>query len=255
MSASIACHTRRRQGPVGVAREQLSSRAVTKLPTRPAVGKRPMSPGRPGLPTWVSRFVGAVVMPTNHDRAYPVSASPLTAALAVIGTHDDGRHPVPSSMITPCGSPMVLAPDDGPGAVIAVGPGQSTQVTGPRPSLALRCSDLRRRDSLPGLFLCCAPGQSTQVTGPRPRRRSAPILTATPRRHSARAPRDALTRAPRSGSADQRDQDFRPFAVATRHETAASLDHQMEIGPPQVETETRRDSGRDPPAAPRSRAR
>jgi len=91
MPASIAYHTRRRQGPVGVAREQLSSRAVTKLPTRPAVGKRPMSPGRPDLPTWVSRFVGAVVMPTNHHWAYPVSASPVTAALAVIGTHDGVR--------------------------------------------------------------------------------------------------------------------------------------------------------------------
>src|SRR5664280_3825805 len=74
--------------PVGVARGQLSPRAVTKLPTRPAVGERPTIPGRTDRPTWASRFVGAVVTPTNHHRAHPVSASPVTTAPAVIGTHD-----------------------------------------------------------------------------------------------------------------------------------------------------------------------
>ena len=64
MPASIACHTRPWQRPVDVAREQLSPRAVTKLPTRPAVGKRPTIPGRPDRPVWVFRFVDAVVMPT-----------------------------------------------------------------------------------------------------------------------------------------------------------------------------------------------
>src|SRR5450631_2467906 len=79
---------RRREGPVGVARGQLSPRAVTKLPTRPAVGERPTIPGPTDRPTWASRFVGAVVTPTNHHRAHPVSASPVTTAPAVIGTHD-----------------------------------------------------------------------------------------------------------------------------------------------------------------------
>ena len=84
--------------PAGVARGQLSPRAVTKLPTRPAVGKRPTIPGRTDRPTWASRFVCAAVTPTNHRRAHPVSASPVTTAPAVIGTHDGvqqvGRSPV-----------------------------------------------------------------------------------------------------------------------------------------------------------------
>src|SRR5664280_495267 len=79
--------------PVGVARGQLSPRAVTKLPTRPAVGERPTIPGRTDHPTWASRFVGAVVTPTNHHRAHPGSASPVTAAPAAIGTHDGVQHP------------------------------------------------------------------------------------------------------------------------------------------------------------------
>ena len=42
---------------------------------------------RPGRPA-SSAFVGAVVTPTSHHRAHPVSASPVTTAPAVIGTHD-----------------------------------------------------------------------------------------------------------------------------------------------------------------------
>ena len=48
----------------------------------------PDDPGPTDRPTWVPRFVGAVVTPTNHHRAHPVSASPVTTAPAVIGTHD-----------------------------------------------------------------------------------------------------------------------------------------------------------------------
>src|SRR5664280_2151960 len=87
--------------PVGVARGQLSPRAVTKLPTRPAVGERPTIPGRTDRPTWASRFVGAVVTPTNHHRAHPVSASPVTTAPAVIGTHDGVQQPLGRGDRTP----------------------------------------------------------------------------------------------------------------------------------------------------------
>jgi len=52
----------------------------------------------------VPRFVGAVVTPTNHHWAYPVSASPMTTALAVIGTHDGVRH-----LATETGAGLVLA--------------------------------------------------------------------------------------------------------------------------------------------------
>ena len=62
------------------------------MPTRPAVGERPTIPGRTDRPTWASRFVGAVVTPTNHHRAHPVSASPATTTPAVIGTHDGVQH-------------------------------------------------------------------------------------------------------------------------------------------------------------------
>src|SRR5664279_967788 len=83
--------------PVGVARGQLSPRAVTKLPTRPAVGERATIPGRTDRPTWASRFGGAVVTPTNHHGAHPVSASPVTTATAVghprwCSTHHHGAH-------------------------------------------------------------------------------------------------------------------------------------------------------------------
>ena len=47
----------------------------------------------PPRPTWVSRFVGAVVTPTNHHRAHPGSASPVTTTPATIGTHDGVQHP------------------------------------------------------------------------------------------------------------------------------------------------------------------
>jgi hypothetical protein len=43
MPASIAYHNRRRQRPFRVAGGQLSPRAVTKLPTRAAVGGRPVN--------------------------------------------------------------------------------------------------------------------------------------------------------------------------------------------------------------------
>src|SRR5450755_4488128 len=85
--ASIAYTPRRREGPAGVAESQLSPRAVTTLPTRPlSASARRARAGTP-RPTWASRFVGAVVTPTNHHRAHPVSASPVTTAPAVIGTH------------------------------------------------------------------------------------------------------------------------------------------------------------------------
>jgi len=50
-------------------------------------------------PTWASRFVGAVVTPTNHHRA-PRIASPVTTAPAVIGTHDGVQHHRPRSGVT-----------------------------------------------------------------------------------------------------------------------------------------------------------
>src|SRR5664279_1826134 len=84
---------RRREGPAGVARGQLSPRAVTKLPTRPTLGERPTIPGPPDRPTWASRFLGAVMTPTNHPRAHPASASPATTTPAVIGTHDGVQQP------------------------------------------------------------------------------------------------------------------------------------------------------------------
>ena len=48
----------------------------------------PDDPGPDRPSDLASRFVGAVVTPTNHHRAHPVSASPVTTAPAVIGTHD-----------------------------------------------------------------------------------------------------------------------------------------------------------------------
>ena len=94
--SSIAYHTRRREGPAGVAASQLSPCAVTKLPTSSTTGDRPTIPVRTDRPTWTPRRVGAVVTPTIHRRAHPVSATPVT--------HNPRVHGHPRWGPTPCGA-------------------------------------------------------------------------------------------------------------------------------------------------------
>ena len=94
-------------------------------------------------PTWASRFVGAVVTPTNHHRA-PRIASPVTTAPAVIGTHDGVQHHRPRSGVT-CLRWMCRSLD-GSAAVAAGGSGLDAEVgPGCRPGLrARRCRRLGR---------------------------------------------------------------------------------------------------------------
>ena len=65
-----------------------------RLPSRtcrPDLAPDDPGPDRPS--DLASRFVGAVVTPTNHHRAHPVSASPVTTTPAAIGTHDGVQQP------------------------------------------------------------------------------------------------------------------------------------------------------------------
>ena len=94
--ASQHCLSHRlREGPVGVATGQLSPRAVTELPTRPAVGKRSTSPSRPA-----PSDLGVRLRRRGRDADEPPLGIPGIGiasddSLAVVGTHDGVRHTVP----------------------------------------------------------------------------------------------------------------------------------------------------------------
>src|SRR5664279_1777938 len=93
MPASIAYHTGCGRGRLVL--QRANSHRVPSRSCRPdplSASARRARAGTP-RPTWASRFVGAVVTPTNHHRAHPVSASTMTTALAVIGTHDGVQQP------------------------------------------------------------------------------------------------------------------------------------------------------------------
>src|SRR5450631_2893003 len=94
MQDSIAYHTPPKGGAGWCCQGPTLTACRHEVAAPTAVGERPTIPGPTDRPTSASRFVGAVVTPTNHPRAHPVSASPVTTAPAVIGTHDGVQHPL-----------------------------------------------------------------------------------------------------------------------------------------------------------------
>ena len=85
MPASIAYHIRRRQGPFRVAGGQLSSPAVTPLPTKPEVGTRPRRADPANRSTWEISLIVVVMTPTDHPGRTGPSASSVTVTPAVKG--------------------------------------------------------------------------------------------------------------------------------------------------------------------------
>ena len=87
--ASQHCLSHPAEGRGRLVLQGANSHRVPSRSCRPdplSVSARRSRAGAP-RPTWVSRFVGAVVTPTNHHRAHPVSASPVTT------TPRGHRHP------------------------------------------------------------------------------------------------------------------------------------------------------------------
>ncbi len=97
MPASIAYHTRSRQRPFRVVGSQLSPRVVTSLPTRSAVGTRPVFSDHRPRSTWKIPFFGGVMTPRNRHEAHRVSASAVTVTPAVNGIRIGVQQPVAKS--------------------------------------------------------------------------------------------------------------------------------------------------------------
>ena len=87
MPASIAYHTGCQQRPFRVAVSQLSLRAVTTLPTKPAVGTQLVFSDPRDRSTWEIALIVVLMTPTNHPGAH--------WAIGVVGDGDTRgqRHP------------------------------------------------------------------------------------------------------------------------------------------------------------------
>ena len=95
MPASIAYHTGCQQRPFRVAVSQLSLRAVTTLPTKPAVGTQLVFSDPRDRSTWEIALIVVLMTPTNHPGAH--------WAIGVVGDGDTRgqRHPEWGSTLNP----------------------------------------------------------------------------------------------------------------------------------------------------------